>query len=204
MDRETCISMCRGLAKAYSTGVRLFEGEQLLFYESVSCMEPDPLGPFLAQVLEAPARAGVITTPLHQFYGFLTLREGWRLVLGPTCMLQESGKEVELLLAMLKVEPARRESYLRLLRSAPVINGDRFAWLLASLATALSGEAFPVEDVWFQIRPASSRAQVLSDYARRQIEAADDPEAARTVEQSYAWEQMILSYVENGRTSALR
>ena len=61
MDRETCISMCRGLAKAYSTGVRLFEGEQLLFYESVSCMEPDPLGPFLAQVLEAPARAGVIT-----------------------------------------------------------------------------------------------------------------------------------------------
>ena len=193
MDRETCISMCRGLAKAYSTGVRLFEGEQLLFYESVSCMEPDPLGPFLAQVLEAPARAGVITTPLHQFYGFLTLREGWRLVLGPTCMLQESGKEVELLLAMLKVEPARRESYLRLLRSAPVINGDRFAWLLASLATALSGEVFPVEDVWFQIRPASSRAQVLSDYARRQIETADDPEAARTVEQSYAWEQMILS-----------
>lgn len=204
MDRETCISMCRGLAKAYSTGVRLFEGEQLLFYESVSCMEPDPLGPFLAQVLEAPARAGVITTPLHQFYGFLTLREGWRLVLGPTCMLEESGKEVELLLAMLKVEPARRESYLRLLRSDPVINGDRFAWLLASLATALSGEAFPVEDVWFQIRPASSRAQVLSDYARRQIEAADDPEAARTVEQSYAWEQMILSYVENGRTGALR
>ena len=26
MDTETCIEMCRGLAKAYSTAVRLYEG----------------------------------------------------------------------------------------------------------------------------------------------------------------------------------
>lgn len=127
MDTETCIALCRSLAKAYSTGVRLYEGDAPLFYYSVSHIQPDPLNPYLRQILDSDAQAGMITTPLYQFYGFLTLPGGQRIILGPTRILQEDSKEKELLLAMLGIRQEERENYLRLLRSAPIISADRFA-----------------------------------------------------------------------------
>ena len=92
MDTETCIEMCRGLAKAYSIAVRLYEGEFSLFYYSVSHIRPDPLGPHLRQILDCEAEDGIITTALYQFYGFLTLPGGQRMILGPTRISQEDSK----------------------------------------------------------------------------------------------------------------
>lgn len=204
MDMETCIEMCRGLAKAYSTAVRLYEGEISLFYYSVSHIRPDPLGPHLRQILDCEAKAGIITTALYQLYGFLTLPGGQRMILGPTRMLQEDSKNTELLLAMLDIRREERENYLRLLRSAPIISGDRFAWLLASLMTALHGKVFSVEKVWFQIRPESSQRAIQSEYAQQQLDAGNDEDTRQTVAQSYAWEQLVISYVENGQTELLR
>ena len=59
IDTETCIGMCRGLAKAYSTAVRLYEGETCLFYYSVSHIRPDPLDPHLRKILDCEAEAGI-------------------------------------------------------------------------------------------------------------------------------------------------
>jgi len=204
MDMETGIAMCRSLAKAYSTAVRLYEGETPLFYYSVSHMRPDPLGPYLRQILDCGAEAGIITTPLYQFFGFLTLLDGRRMILGPTRILQEDSKNTELLLAMLGIRREERENYLRLLRSAPIISADRFAWLLASLMTALQGKTFPVEQVWLQIRPESSGTEVRAGFAKRQLDTANDEDIRQTVAQSYAWEQLVVSYVENGQPELLQ
>lgn len=204
MDRETSIALCRSLAKAYSTGVRLYEKGTCLFYYTISNMQPDPALPYLDEIFSRDAEAGIITTALFQYYGFLTLPDGQQLILGPTRMLQESNKETELLLARLNIAPEARENYLRLLRSAPIIHADRLAWLLTSLMTALRGRPFPVEKVWFQIRPESSRGAVQSGYTRQQLDVSDDEGARQTVAQSYAWEQLVMSYVENGQPQMLR
>ena len=105
MDTESCIAMCRSMAKAYSTGVRLFEKDFCVYYYSVSHILPDPLGPYLHQILDSGEEAGIITTPLYQFYGFLTLPGGQRMILGSTRMLQEDTRELKLMLAMLDVAP---------------------------------------------------------------------------------------------------
>ena len=113
MDTETSIAMCRSMAKAYSTGVRLFEKDFCVYYYSVSHIRPDPLGPYLHQILDSEEEAGIITTPLYQFYGFLTLPGGQRMILGPTRMLQEDTRELKLMLAMLDVAPEAQEENLR-------------------------------------------------------------------------------------------
>lgn len=70
MDTETCIEMCRGLAKAYSTAARLYEGEVSLFYYSVSHIRPDPLGPHLRQILDCEAEAGILPPRCTSFMAF--------------------------------------------------------------------------------------------------------------------------------------
>lgn len=204
MDNETCIGFCHSLAKAYSTAVRLYEGNECLYYYSVSHIDPDPLKEDLRTILSCREEAGIITTELCQFYGFLTLSGGRKIILGPTRIIQEDGRNTALLLAVLGIREEEKEDYLRLLRSAPIISADRFAWLLASLMTLLEGKVFPVERVWLQIRPESSSKAVISDYTRRNLDEADDADERETVAQSYAWEQLVLSYVENGETERLR
>ena len=70
MDTETCIEMCRGLAKAYSIAVRLYEGEFSLFYYSVSHIHPDPMGPHLRQILDCEAEAGILPPRCTSFMAF--------------------------------------------------------------------------------------------------------------------------------------
>lgn len=204
MDLETSIELCRSLAKSCSTGARLYEGETPVFYYAINNIQPDPLAPYLQQIFDCAAEAGIITTELYQFYGFLTMPGGQRLILGPTRMLQENSKDIELLLAILNISPEARENYLRLLRSAPIIHADRFAWLLASLMTALHGKVFTVDNVWFQIRPESNQGAVQFGYTQQQLDAADDEDTRQTVAQSYAWEQLVVSYVENGQPELLQ
>ena len=204
MDIETCIALCLSLAKAYSIGVRLYDGEVPIYYYCVSHMKPDPATPFIREILDVREEAGIITTPLYQLYGFLTLRPGIRAIIGPTRILQDDNRAMELLLATLGIRLQDRENYIRLLRSTPGISADRLAWLLASLLTALQGKAFPMEKVWLQIRPNSVQEAVQPQYANRKLDIADDVDMLQTVDQSYAWEQLVLSYVTNGQPEMLR
>lgn len=204
MDTDTLAAWCRSLAKAYSTGARLYRGAEPLAYCSVYPLNPDPVGPYISKILDCGAEAGVITTPAYQFYGFLTVEPELRVILGPTRALRGDGRELDGLMALLAVPPEEWTGYAQALRSAPVISAHRMAWLLASLATALRGRPFPVEQVWLDIRSEDSRSSVHADQVLQRLERADDAGARQLVQQSYAWEQLVTSYIEDGKPEILR
>ena len=204
MDRETSKELCHCLAKAYSTAVRLYLDSDLLYYYSSSNITPDPILPHLSKILACKAKAGIITTELYQFYGFLTLPSKERIIIGPTRILDDNKRNIELLLAMLKIKLEEKEDYLKLLYSAPIISCDRFAWLISSLMTALCNKAFPVENVWFNIRAEDTHHVVQSQYELKQLKSVEDESIRQSVNQSYAWEQLIVSYVENGEVNLLK
>ena len=204
MDLETLTTWCHSLAKAYSTGIRLYRGGEPLYYYSVYPLHPDPAEPYIPKILECEEEAGIITTPAYQFYGFLAVEPGLWVILGPTRALRGDGRELDELLALLAVPAEEREGYTQALRSAPVISAHRMAWLLSSLVTALRGQPFPVEQVWLDIRPEDSQQSVHTSHARQRLEDADNADAQQMVRQSYAWEQLVTSYIEDGRPETLR
>ena len=204
MDLETLTTWCHSLAKAYSTGIRLYRGGEPLYYYSVYPLHPDPAEPYIPKILKCEEEAGIITTPAYQFYGFLAVEPGLWVILGPTRALRGDGRELDELLALLAVPAEEREGYTQALRSAPVISAHRMAWLLSSLVTALRGQPFPVEQVWLDIRPEDSQQSVHTSHARQRLEDADNADAQQMVRQSYAWEQLVTSYIEDGRPETLR
>lgn len=204
MDLDTLTVWCHSLAKTYSTGVRLYRGPEPLAYCSVYPLDPDPAGPYIPRILECGAEAGIITTPVYQFYGFLTAGPGLRVILGPTRALRGDERELDGLMAMLAVPPEEWAGYAQGLRSAPIISVHRMAWLLSSLVTALRGRPFPVEQVWLDAQGEDVRQSVHASHARRRVEEADDDDAQQLVQQSYAWEQLVTSYIEDGKPDILR
>lgn len=204
MDLDTLATLCRSLAKAYSTGARLYRNAEPLNYYSVYPLHPDPVEPYIQKILECDAEAGIITTPAYQFYGFLTVEPELRVILGPTRALRGDRRELDELLALLSVPVQEREGYAQALRSAPVISAHRMAWLLSSLVTALRGQPFSVERVWLDIQAADNQQAVHASHARHRLEEADDDDAQQLVQQSYAWEQLVTSYIEDGKPDILR
>ncbi len=204
MDPDTLTAWCQSLAKAYSIGVRLYREAKLLAYCSVYPLHPDPAGPYLPRILDCGAEVGIITTPAYQFYGFLTAEPGLRVIFGPTRALRGDGRELDGLMALLAVPPEEWTGYAQALRGAPMISVHRMAWLLCSLTTALQGRPFPVEQVWLDTRAEDVQQSVHADHARQRVEEADDSDARQMVQQSYAWEQLITSYIEGGRPDVLR
>lgn len=204
MDTDTLAAWCRSLAKAYSTGVRLYRGAEPLAYCSVYPLHPDPAGPYLSKILDCGAEVGIITTPAYQFYGFLTVEPELRMILGPTRALRGDGRELDGLMALLAVPPEEWAGYAQALRSAPVISVHRMAWLLCSLTTALRGCPFPVEQVWLDTQAEAVQPSVHADHAHQRVEEADDSDTRQMVQQSYAWEQLVASYIEDGRPDVLR
>lgn len=163
-----------------------------------------PAGPYLPKILGRGAEVGIITTPAYQFYGFLTVEPDLRVILGPTRALRGEGRELDELLALLAVPADEREGYVQALRGAPVISAHRMAWLLSSLVTVLRGRPFPAEQVWLDVQPEDSRQSVHTDHTRQRLERADDADAIQLVRQSYAWEQLVTSYIEDGKPETLR
>lgn len=204
MDLDTLTFWCHSLSKTYSTGARLYRDAEPLDYYSVYPLHPDPVGPYIQKILECDAEVGIITTPAYQFYGFLTVEPELRVILGPTRALRGDGRELDELLALLPVPAQEREGYAQALRSAPVISAHRMAWLLSSLVMALRGRPFPVERVWLDIQAADNQHAVHASHARQRMEEADDNDARQLVRQSYAWEQLVASYIEDGRPDTLR
>ena len=204
MDLDTLAALCHSLAKAYSTGVRLYRGAEPLAYCSVYPLNPDPAGPHIPKILECGAEVGIITTSAYQFYGFLTVAPELRVILGPTRALRGDGRELDGLMALLAVPPEEWAGYAQALRSAPIISVHRMAWLLSSLVTALRGHPFSVEQVWLDTQGEDVRQSVHASHTRRRLEEADDDDTQQLVQQSYAWEQLITSYIEDGKPDILR
>ena len=204
MDLETYKFICHSLGKAYTTGVRLYENETPIYYYSVYSIDPDPLVPYLHQIMNSGHEVGIITTSLFQFYAFLTLESGLRVIIGPTCALQDAGKEMDELLAILQIKQEERENYVRLLCSAPVINIERLAWLLVSLATILQGRPFPIEKVWIEKSIESTHEAVQIEYTENKMNNIEDLGNSQAIRQSLSLEQLITSFVESGQTARLR
>ena len=204
MDMEVYKTMCYSLAKAYTTGVRLYQDEMPLYYYSPYDIEPDPLSPFLHQIINCGHEIGIISTLLCQFYGFLTLKPGLLLIIGPTCALNNDKKILDGLLELLQIEPKERKKYIDWLYSAPIIHVDRLAWLLISLETVLLGQEYTVEDVWIEQLPENNQCSVQMEYTGNYMNNMVDMGISQAVKQSISWEQLVTSYVEEGNARRLR
>ena len=204
MELEVCKAMCHSLAKAYTTGVRLYENDTCLYYYSSYDMEPDPLGQSLNKIIASGHKAGIITTPLNQYYAFLTLESGICMIIGPTCVLLRQEREVDKMLTALRIPENEKDAYARLLFSMPVINIERMAWLLVSLEIVLEGKDYPVENIWIESAPESVQQSLKAEYTTSQMNNLEDMGEENAIYQSLNLEQLILSYVEGGETGKLR
>lgn len=194
---------CKSIGKALHMGMRLYEKESLRFAYSVYHLETDPVGPYLPEILSEQRTAGILITPLGQVYGFLTVQNCWRLILGPSRMTNDNPQLLEEQRFLLDVTEEKWEEYVRVFRCIPIFSAERMVWLLFTLMMALEHEKLSFEDVYMNFHTQTFKEELRRHQADLEENLADGPDFA-IQDNEYDFEKLILSYVRNGEAENLR
>lgn len=204
LQQEQLLFLCRSLARATNMAVRLYRGQERVCFESVYPLQPDPAGLFLPQLLEERHSAGVYTTPLYQFYGFAALRDGWRIIVGPSRMEYPDARLMEEQLFLLGVPPQEKEAYLRCLNCVPLVSAERMGWLPAFLLTAVEQRTCSIDTLYVNVRPEEHRAAVQAGYVQAQEAERWQADTQALRDRAYQFEKLILSYIRQGEPAHLQ
>lgn len=215
MDKDKLKYLCRALGKATGLGVRIYWKGELQYYYSLFHIEPDPVKPYIKEILEQKWQQGVITTPLFQFFGYLHIgtlaacegdipfEEGYCMIAGPSGMLVEDSKCMKEFMFLMDIKENRKKEYGRRLSCTPAFSGEQMAWLVSFLATAVSDRVVPVENIYISTDVEQYKSSVAKQNAEQEFRAADDEMHSRKVRDSYNHEKLIMSCIQNGQTEHL-
>lgn len=196
--------LCKTLSRAIDTGVRMYQEKELCFYTSPLNLQPDPVLPYVAEMLCRFEPVGIYTTPLFQFYAYFDTNDNHRIIIGPSDMPTEDTQQIESLLFLLNVPQAEKEAYMQKLRCAPNIPLARLVWFMNFLVIAVNHKPFSTEHIFMNTGSALyQEADVPKSLSQAQL-SEDELAKGQAVRGSYEYEKMLLYNVEHGQAEQLR
>lgn len=197
MNEAAYCRLCYTLAKALNSAVRLYHGGECRYYYSVYHLHPDPAGPYLPDMLQQDSPSGIFATPLYQFYAYITLEQGLRLILGPSRIQNEDSRLERELLFLLGVPAEQQEEYGRILHCVPAISAERLGWLVSFLSIAINHREPTAEEIQINLHAENYENSVRQQHICQGADLLEQDRASQH-ELEYNAERLLLSYIKNG------
>ncbi len=196
--------LCKSFAKFTGATVRLYHGNKNIYSYSVFPLDPDPFSLYEQEMLKDTHSAGIITTDLFQFYGFLHFNPDYSIVIGPTCILTEDKNGLNNLMLHLGIKNEARDEYQRKLLCAPTISAEQMSFCLSFFATAINQKPFSVENIYIKTIDEFSQNTVSEYNVKETFLTADNTNIRHTVDKSYSFEKIMTFYIKTGHPVPLR
>ncbi|CAH2714821.1 HTH-type transcriptional activator RhaR [Neobacillus rhizosphaerae] len=196
--------LSKALAKSTSASVRLYQRENQVYYYSIYPMNPDPFLLYEKNMLQSEHIAGIITTDLFQFYGYVSLDDDYRIVIGPSSILTKDKNKLDNLLFLLDVKEKYHEEYIGKLKCAPSISAERIGWLLSFIASTINKNPLFVEDVFVETKSENHQDDIMNSSMQNTLFFSGEKESSTLFIDNYQNEKMLLFYIKNGQPEALK
>ncbi|WP_346938872.1 AraC family transcriptional regulator [uncultured Clostridium sp.] len=196
--------LSKALAKSTSASVRLYQRENQVYYYSIYPINPDPFLLYENDMLQSEHTAGIITTNLFQFYGYVSLDGDYKIVIGPSSILTKDKSKLNNLLFLLDIEEKYHEEYIGKLECAPSISAERIGWFLSFIASAINKNPLFVEDVFVETKSENHQHDIMNSSIQNTLIFSDEKESSTLVADNYQNEKMLLFYIKNGQPETLK
>lgn len=204
MKQDNLEVLCKCFSKYTGATIRLYQGNKIIYFYSVFPLDPDPFCLYEQEMLKDTHSAGIITTDLFQFYGFLHFNPNYSIVIGPSCILTEDKNGLNNLILHLGVKNEARDEYQRKLFCAPTINAEQMSYCLSFFATAINQKPLPLENIYIKTNEGLSQNTVPEYNVKESFLTADNNNIRQNVERGYSFEKIMLFYIKTGHPSLLR
>lgn len=195
--------ICKQMAKSSSSTVRVYEDGKQLYRYSVWNIHPDPIGPYLEEILHTKASYGVITTPLFQFCSFLDIHKRYRFVMGPSGLISTDKKGIDELLLEIGIPKEARINYVHSLRCPPAGSLEKTFSILRLLSYSLNEVKLEAEGVFLNKKTAEQYSSVASSNMETTMELVDVEEPHLGTEQAYSFEVMLTEMIRGGEVEKM-
>lgn len=195
---------CQCMGKSTHLTVRIFRERELCCAYSIYHLEPDPIKPFMDKILNSSATCGIILTPLGQVYGYLSLDEGSRMILGPSRIMNDDACVFREQMNLLDVPEEEREDYGRILSCLPAFSAERMGWLISAVAMAVDGKKLLPEDIYIHKNEKCPETRIRNDELISGPEDEFYSSDFISRDWEYHMERLILSYVKSGEPERLK
>lgn len=178
--------------------LRLYEGNELVAFQSIVPLKHDPFTLYSNNVFEAEVPIGYFMTKEFDYYCFLRFGEKGTLVIGPSRLSDLSESEMRYLAFSLEVPNDEYDDFKQGIRSIIHMPLDSLLQIVTTLHYVLNNEKIELEDIKII---GSTQEQITNDinydYAESRIYPSEEI-AISDRYKAYQVEQLLCEYIRHG------
>lgn len=195
--------LCKVIGNLSGVPIRVFRGEEQVFYHSIVELPKDPMGIYREDIWRITANVGYFVTKRFHYYGIVNSGET-KLVIGPTRQVCGSDQELRELAFQADVPAEDTETFVEGMRSIVCMPLESVMQMLCTVNYILNDEKLELADIAIYESEQENLSMLLQK--RRDSVSFESPgENIRPHEHNtYTQEQQMLRLVRKGDTAALR
>ena len=191
--------LCRITANLSGIPVRVYKGEEQLFFHSPVTLIRDPMLLCRKQLWQISDHVGYFLTEHFYYYGILTSGE-IRFIVGPTRQLPASDQELREFAFRMGLNKEDTEEFGRSMKAIVNMPVESLLLMLCSINYMVNGEKLELRDLTIT---TTEQASLDTIRASQIMEKDGELQPPTPPHNSYSQEQAILRIVRKGDTAAL-
>lgn len=197
--------LCTVIGNLSGIPIRLFQGNEQIFYHSVVTLPRDPMRAYWDEIWSIAEHVGYFTTRHFHYYGVVNSGE-WKVVLGPT--RQVSGPDQELRELAFRVDVPREavEDFVQGMKSIVHLPLDSVMQILCTINHVLNGEKLGLGDIAIYEAEQEGLKEALEQQRVNRLlgYVPPDPAVRQNAYGTLALEQRLTDMVRRGDSAALK
>lgn len=195
--------ICKVIGNLSGVPIRVFQGEEPVFYHSIVELPKDPMGIYREDIWRITANVGYFVTKRFHYYGIVNSGER-KIVIGPTRQVCGSDQELRELAFQADVPAEDTEKFVEGMKSIVRMPLESIMQMLCTINYILNDEKLELADIAIYESEQENLSMLL--HKRRDSVFLESPgEDIRPYEHNtYTQEQQMLRLVRKGDTAALR
>ena len=204
MDLDDLEYLCSTIGNLAGIPVRIFEGNNEVFYYSMVNLPKDPMILCKDAVFAIKEHVGYCVTPQFHYYGVLN-SGAVKIVIGPTRQMVENDQELRELAFQLDLVGEEMEALISGIKNIVCMPAESMLQMLCSINYSLNHEKLKLGDI--SIYEQEQTDLIVSQErqrAQRKMDVMSLSGQMQVGHNTYDLEQLLMRMIRKGDTSSLR
>lgn len=197
--------ICKIIGNLSGVPIRVYLGDQLLFYHSVVRLPQDPMTLYREDIWKVTAHIGYFVTQWFHYYGIVN-SGNTKIVIGPSRQVSGNDQQLRELAFQADVPTEDLEEFVDGMKSIVCMPLESMMQMLCTINYILNGEKLELKDVTIYESEQADLKRLLEQQRSVRALAPLPPDGETQLHEhnTYSQEQQLLRMVRKGDTASLR
>ncbi len=192
--------ICRTMGDLSGIPIRIYKGEEEVFYHAVVSLPRDPMQAYKDRIWEVTEHVGYIVTELFHTYGIVNSGE-IKIIVGPTWQIPNKNPELRQLAFRADVPADEVADFVQGIKSIVSLPLESLLQMLCTVNFMLNGEKLQLRDLTIH---EEEQVRLHKAAEKRKVEKITAETAEFIPHNTYSMEQTLMDVVRKGDTAALQ